>query len=404
LVVGCLIFVSQLAAQSLETIKATVLQRNLDLKILEKDYQIALERAPQVSQLPQPEVNISVLPLPIQTRLGPQTMRLGAMQQFPWFSTLKEQSNLAQLEAQVEQEQLQQKALALIQEVEKQYFMLYQLQQQQRIRQQQLQLLERLQQLTTTRLESGQATAVDVLERQLRVLEVQEMLRVLEQEKVLPTSTLNQLLHQDIATPITVTDTLVFADWNYLTDQLMERIEATHPLLTINQLETLVAQKKLIINDLSNKPTIGVGVDYLLVNERTDALFLDNGRDALQIRAMVKVPIYRKKFEAKKRAEQLSLAQLEHRRTNSLTQFRALIEQIDAAHQQAKLRLSSYQQQQQIVSSSIRLLEADFSNGGSNLEALLQMELRLTTYDLQLLEVVVQSHILKSQIEALLSK
>lgn len=389
-------------AQPLSELTTLALTQNLNLKITNNEYRTALERAPQISQLPQPELGIGVFPLPIQTRLGAQVMRFSATQQLPWIGTLKSQAQLANTQAQLYTEQFRQQQLQIIQNLEENYIQLHNIREQQRIQQRRLNLLERLQQLATTQLESGQANAANVLERQLQAIEVRQLLRVLEAEEVLPVSTINQLLHRKLSMPITVTDTFQFAEWTYETTALLDSIQRNHPALNIYQIQQNIAQNKLTINDLSNKPTLGVGLDYFFINERTDALFSDNGRDALQLRATVKVPIYQKRYQAKSREEQLTILRLEDQREQALEQFETFILQTRAAYEQAQLKWNLYQQQQQVISSSIRLLEADFSSGQIGLDALLELELRLLDYELKVLDVIVESQILVSRMRTLI--
>ena len=72
--------IATINAQSVDNLIEEAVTNNLELKILENEYLAALEIAPQVSQLPDPEVNIAAIPLPIETRLGGQVLRIGATQ------------------------------------------------------------------------------------------------------------------------------------------------------------------------------------------------------------------------------------------------------------------------------------------------------------------------------------
>ena len=74
--------------QSLDELIQEAHQNNLELKILETEYKAALEKAPQVSQLPDTEFGIGVFPLPVETRLGAQILRVGGTQRFLWKGVL----------------------------------------------------------------------------------------------------------------------------------------------------------------------------------------------------------------------------------------------------------------------------------------------------------------------------
>ena len=82
------LFIVHCSAQSLEDLLEIARENNLELKGLENEYLAALERAPQVSELPDPEAGIGAFPFPVETRLGPQIARLSVTQMFPWFGTL----------------------------------------------------------------------------------------------------------------------------------------------------------------------------------------------------------------------------------------------------------------------------------------------------------------------------
>ncbi|MCO6492673.1 MAG: hypothetical protein J5I98_29920, partial [Phaeodactylibacter sp.] len=91
-----LLFISlqRSSAQSLDGLLLAADSANLELKALYQDYLAALEKAPQVSQLPEPEAGLGVFPLPVETRLGPQWVRLSATQMFPWKGTLEARKNV----------------------------------------------------------------------------------------------------------------------------------------------------------------------------------------------------------------------------------------------------------------------------------------------------------------------
>ena len=96
--IGMLSFTAA-SAQSLDDLMEKAVAENLELKVLEQEYLAALEKAPQVSQLPDPELGLGAFPLPVETRLGAQTARLSATQMFPWFGTLAAKGEMATLMA-----------------------------------------------------------------------------------------------------------------------------------------------------------------------------------------------------------------------------------------------------------------------------------------------------------------
>merc|ERR1711976_23143 len=148
-------------------------------------------------------------------------------------------------------------------------------------------LFEALERLALSKVESGKATAADVLRVQLKIEELQQELEILEAAKTNPLATINQLLNRPLETPITTTDSLSFAPLLFDRDTLTVNIQENHPMLRMFELQQEVSRKAISLNELDGKPSFGVGMDYIMVNQRSDASPTKNGRDILQLRASV---------------------------------------------------------------------------------------------------------------------
>ena len=386
-------------AQSMDELLKVAIDNNLELKVLENEYLAALERAPQVSQWPDPEAGVGVFPLPVETRLGAQTFRLSASQMFPWFGTLDSKSDLELAKAKALYERIAARALNLSFEVKKAYYNLYELEQSQMIIQRNITILEALERLALTKVESGKASVADVLRVQLKIEELKQELEILETSKTNPIADINQLLNRSLETPIIATDSFSFAIIPFDKDTLAANIQANHPMLRMFELQQEVSKQAIVLNGLDGKPSIGVGLDYIFVNPRTDAEPSNNGRDILQLRALVKIPLYRKKYEAKEREENLKIAALENLKEDVLTKFTATIKIAFADYETAKLKAVLYERQIEITKAAINVLETDYSTKGNNFDELLRLEKELVDYDLKMIKAIIQSHQAKVVIE-----
>ena len=114
-----------------------------------------------------------------------------------------------------------------------------------------------MEQLALTKVESGKATAADVLRVQLKTEELKQELNILEIAKAKPIATINQLLNRPVQTPIRINDSLAFAIIPFDRVALIKRIEANHPTLRMFELQQEVAQQAIKVNDLNNKPSFG---------------------------------------------------------------------------------------------------------------------------------------------------
>ncbi len=386
-------------AQSLEELLSAAVENNLELKVLEKEYLAALEKAPQVSQMPEPEVGAGSFPFPVETRLGPQYFRLSATQMLPWFNSLDSKKDLELAKAKALYERIGARQLELAYEVKLSYYRLYETQQSQVIIRRNLALLESLERLALSKVESGKSTAADVLTVQLKTEELKKELKILEASKIAPTAAINQLLNRDLTTPIIITGSLSYGVLEFNKDALLADIEATHPMLRMFELQQDISRQSISLNELNGKPSFGVGMDYIMVGKRNDAEPLNNGRDIIQLRASVKIPLYREQYDAKEREENLRIDALEIKKEDLLARFSIAIEKAYAEYEIARLKMELYKKQIEITEAAIRILQTEYSAQGSNFGELLRLEKELIDYDLKMLKAVVQSYVALSSIE-----
>ena len=298
-----LMFTPALSAQPIDELASILQEESPILKALEQQYLAAAEQAPQVSQLPQPELGVGAFISPVETRLGAQQARFSIGQLFPWFGTLEGKAQLMQTRAQVQREQIGDKALALTYQLKAAYLQLYEFRQAQLILKRKQQLLERLRRLALSQIESGSGSGADVLRVELEVQSLEQEVRILQKQEERPLATINHLLKRPLQQAIQTPDTLAFATLAIHSDTLRQVLLTHHPRLRSLQLEQDVAQQAMIVNKMEGKPSFGLGADYILLGARSDADPSRNGRDIFQVSAKVSIPIYRKKYEAKEKEE-----------------------------------------------------------------------------------------------------
>ncbi|MCR9098929.1 MAG: TolC family protein [bacterium] len=389
-------------AQPLPELIDSALLRQPELMALEKEYQAALERAPQVSQLPNPEVGVGGFPLPVETRLGPQLLRLGATQGFPWPGTLPGRAELENTKARAVYEQIAARALELRYELEQAYYQLYAIEKRQEILRRNLPLLVSLESTALAKVESGKASTADVLRVQIRQEELEQELAILQREALKPLAILNRLLQRPPATDVRMAGELPPARLPFRQDSLLAAIRRTHPKLRQLDWQQEAARQAMRLNELDGKPSFGLGADYIFVGPRNDANLNANGRDIVQLRASVSLPIYREKFEAKEREEQLKIAALEDRKQDLNARFEAAVAQAYADFETAQLRLELYARQRRLTQSAIDILQEAYSAQGRSFDELLRLESELIEYDLKRLSAVVAGHLAVARINQLL--
>jgi outer membrane protein TolC len=386
-------------AQSIDELLQIAASKNPGLKALEKEYLASLEKAQQVSQLPDPELGVGVFPLPVETRLGAQIIRVGATQMLPWPGTLDEKADLETTKSKAMKERITMQQIEVFFDLKKAWLKLYEIEKSQAVIRRNTQLLEALEQLALAKVESGKGTASDVLRVQLKTNELQQQLDILEVAKTAPTATINQLLNRDLDTPIGISDSLAFAPLPFDKATFSENISQNHPMLKMLAWQQQASRQSIDLNTLDSKPSFGVGLDYIMVNERTDAEPAHNGRDIVQLRGTVKIPLNKTRFGAKEQEEHLKIEAIELQKNDALSRFNALIERAYASYETARMQIDFYKKQKTITEAALRILESEYSAKGSRFDELLQLEKDLVEYDFKILKAVVESHLAKAEVE-----
>jgi len=393
------IYMNTIQSQSLDSLVDMAISQNKDILILDNEYKTALQKAAQVSQIPDTEVGMGGFPLPVQTRVGPQFLRLSATQMFPWFGTLDSKADLENEKAKVIREKANARALDIAFEIRKNYYDLYELRQSQSIINKNMKLLNSLERLAKIKVESGKSSASDVLRIQLRKEKLQQQLDILKSRERIPIIRINEWVERPLDTNIEVVQDFSFAVLTHSKDSLLSNISNLHPMIKMFSQQQEVAKKVIELNELEQKPSFGVGMDYIVVGKRRDVDISRNGRDIVQLRAMVKFPIQKKKYRAKEAEQKLKIEGLELEKENSLFTFEAMIEQGYAKYETARINKEHLERQIPLIQSTINIIEGEYAAKGLNFDELLRLEMELIKYELNILKSIMKSHHAKNSIE-----
>ncbi len=390
------------SAQPLAELLAASDSANLELQALYHEYLAARERGPQVSQLPEPEVGLGLFVLPVETRLGPQWVRLSASQMFPWTGTLQAREDVAIAMASVRYERIAATRLLLHDRIRKAYIRLQELDRKQVIIQENMRLTKELENIITTRVETGRASLADLLRIQVRIRGLEEELHLLENLKRIPQASINQALNRNVDLSVVPKDSLVLAHLNHDRDPLFAAIRDEHPNLRILALQQEVSQKKIELNALEGKPSLTAGIDYIAVGNRSDAQPAGNGRDILSPRIGIRIPIYRDKYRAKAQEEKWTIQALEYRKEDQFLEYQKEVAQAYADYEDGRIRHALAREQQTIIRSAIELQMTTYSTNGAGFLDLLQMEDQLLQYDLQMLSAMVKTQMAMAQLQKII--
>ena len=381
-----------LPAQPLDTLLSQLPQTNPELRALTLEYQVALQMAPQVSQLQDPDLRLGWFVLPPETRLGPQRLWLIFNQMLPWPGKLEAQKQLALAKAAPLLEKIAARQLILEQSLKKSWLKLYQNYKLEVVLDEYLEIYDSWEQIALNKVENNKATSVEVYRIQLQKRELQQRKALLEIEKIGPQAEVNRLLGRVSNAAITVSGFLGIPELPVNLADLLARVGTDHPMLRIYELEQAVARQALELNRLDGKPDFTVGVDYFLLGKRTDADPAGNGRDVLMPHVSVSIPINRGKYRAKEQEETLRVQALDQRQLDQLNTFSAMVETALAQYRWAQSEIAFVDEQVYLLRTMLRVAQSDYANDRLSFEELLRMQKELIDYHERNLAAVVVMH------------
>ena len=389
-------------AQTLDSLLKKAYDKNPALKALQLEYEAALQKGPQVSQLPDPTVGVGIPVLPVETRLGSQNLIISASQMFPWFGTLKAKENVALTMAKSKYERIAAERLDIDYQIKTAYFNLYLLREQQKIIRKNIRIFETIEKVALAKVESGKSIASDVLTVRIKVEELNQQIQILEERKQGFSASINEAVNNPNNDTIQVNTTkLELAELAYDLEQLKQKIESNHPLIKQLDWNIEASNKALDLNTLDGKPTFGIGLDYSLVTGRTDAIPENNGRDILIPKVMVSIPIYRKKYTAKQQEEELKQQAFEFQKESLTNQMMSSIQGYKSEYESAKLMYELANKQIEISNRAYDILLADYSSKGKRFDELMKLQSDINRYEIEIIKSIVQSHLAKFKIDRL---
>jgi len=356
-------------------------ENNPGLKARFNEYLAALEVAPQVKALPDPQVAFGYFIQPVETRVGPQEFRISASQMFPWFGTLKTQENVAIQTAKAKYEAFEESKSRLSNEVRGTYYNLYFNWKAIEIVKENIQILNTFRKLALIKVEAGLVSPVDEFRIEMEIGDLENHLALLkDQQFSLEVAFFNLLNseHETVILPAILWDKGPGLSKQALLDSILIK---NHQLLGIEmQREALRFKEELARKQ--GKPDFSIGLDYIVVGKGENVL---SGNDAFVFPKIgISIPLYRNKYKAMVDEVVYLETAKENEKLNKENILKTLFENTWKELLDADRRVALYIDQQILAENSIRLLETEYATANNNFEEILRMERKLLFYALEL--------------------
>ncbi len=357
--------------QRLENLIKEGLENNPEIQKFETVYKGALEKKNEVDALPNTEFGFGYFASEPETRTGAQRFKLSVKQMIPWFGSITSRQNYVNSLADAKFEDIAISKRKLIASVSQEYYNLFTIRQKQEILQKNIALLKTYETMALTSVETGKATAVDVLKLQIRQNDLEQLIEVLEQQFLSGQTQMNALLNREKDKRVEVLDSLVMPA---SLESLSRGDLSLHPeLLKYDKLYQSVEQSE-ILNQKEQKPMIGFGLDYVAVSERPNMSFSDNGKDIVMPMVSVSIPIFNKKYSSRTKQNKLKQKELlfdKQTRQNKLTSM------LDAAINErvaAKISFDTHTKNLEKANNAEQILLKSYESGTINFNDVLDIQ------------------------------
>ncbi len=384
-IIGLLLLLIPLRAsaqQELESYLLIAAENNPGLRAKFNDYMAALEVAPQVNTLPDPQAAFAYFISPVETRVGPQQFKFSASQLFPWFGTLETKGNVANQAAKAKYEVFLEARSNLFNEVRSTYFNIYFNQRSIKITRENLGILGSFQKLTNIKVEAGQVSAVDAYRIEMEIGDLENRLALMiDQSNVLDVM-FNNLLNTEDDLEVQIPSILWSNDLPIGKEQIMDTIRSNnHQLLVLSlQQEVLSFRKELA--QKQGKPNFSIGFEYTVIGQGSDNLA---GTDAFAFPKIgISIPLYRSKYRAMVNEVVYLQEAKESEKSDKENLLETILENVWKEYLDSGRRIGLYKNQLHFADESLRLLETEYSTGNKNFEEILRMERKFLNYGLEL--------------------
>lgn len=366
-------------AQTLEEYFKIAADNNPGLLSQYREFEAALEKVQQVNTLQDPSISFGYFISPVETRVGPQKARFSLTQMFPWFGTLKAQGDAASLIAEAKYQAFLDAKNKLYYEVSAAYFPLYELREWMKIEERNIAILESYKTISNSKFKNGNGTLIDVLRVDIILKEAKTNLGILNKKERPLLASFNKLLNRDEVEPVIIADTIEIEPMplDYVKDSLV----VDHPLLNSLDLKVKAGEASERAAIKQGLPKFGVGLDYVMVDERTDMALPDNGKDALMPMVTVSLPIFRGKYKAAVKEAQLMQESYSLQKTEIANSLNSNYEMALFEIRLQTDLITLFDDQIKESEQALNLLFTSYGNSGKDFEEVLRMQQQLLKYD-----------------------
>lgn len=367
-----------------------------------EEWRAATYRPRQERRLPEPTITYAGFIRSVETRVGPQLHKLGAMQWFPWPTKLTAGAKAAAHEAEAAQRRFEAHALEVAARVSRAYWKLWHIHERRKLETERVAILEGLTAQVGVRVEVGGASISDHSQVSLSLSRARDKLAGLDDLQIMAEAELRRA----IGAPATL-NTPMAADAPAAGEPeagaASLRVEAEkHPRAEAMAAMARGSDERVRKARSQRFPSLGVGVDWIITGDALDPSMPDSGKDPVIAMAAVKVPLWQRSYgaamdEARAHGDAHRARELDIRR-GLASQVDAVLARIHDTHRRIRLHDTTLVPQ---AESALESVQGSYQTGRAGVASLLMAEKDLIELWLGRLKAQTEHAIAWSDLEAI---
>jgi len=415
------------------------------------EYQVSMQKIPQVGSLPDPELSLGVFLKPMELINGNQVADIRLMQMFPWFGVLRNAKDEMSLMANAKFELFRDAKLQVFYDVQRTWYELYKVRKDIAISEKNIDILKIIERLALVRFKSppsgniettssnpdlssgsvqsnssgvsgmqtmggnqgnsgssasnqlsapmqtnsmgsssGISGLTDLYRIQIETGDLENNIALLKNQSNTTIARFNSYLNRQPAAPVFTSETLTADSLRFPLLVVSDSILANNPMLGMLEYEKQSTEARQKMVSRMGYPMVGVGLNYSLIN-RSDISMGEpsmNGKDMIMPMVTVTLPIYRKKYNAMKIEAELQKNAISQNYQATANSLQTEFYQAVQLFQDAQRRVKLYDNQYQLASKSLDLILKSFSTSSSGLTDVLRVRQQTLDYEFKQVEAV----------------
>lgn len=358
------------------------LESNPDIEAAEENARSKVERIRQVTALPDPFLNMKVMPEPVRTAEGDNFFIMGVSQKIPVQEKLDRAGRVAYEETRVALQQWQATRLRVIADVKRAYFQLYVIDRSVDVTQANQDLVRGLIDVARAQVAVGRRSQDDVLRAQVELSNLEAELIILRQRRVTIVARLNEILDRQPRTEIKTPDEFGVRDVQLTIDELLTKAADANPDLRRIKHQIESDRESLELAKLAYWPDFAIGFEWISMESRDSfrpppnamtgqrpivSNMSEDGSDNWAITFGFTLPIWYEKIQG-------GIEEATRRLASSRAQYRSTANRIEFAVEDSLERVVSQQDLARIFRDTIipqaeqtyRVSQASYSAGTSD--------------------------------------